>query len=117
MKKVMIPFLLGLKFKSTVLLPMALALIALKTWKAMTLGLLSLVLTAAMVVFKFTKPKVVNYEVVHYPHHHHDHHLEHFHDHHAVPPHHHHHIAVEPPNGWARSSDDEAQQQAYNAYV
>lgn len=57
-KKVMIPFLLGLKFKTAVLVPLALALIALKTWKAMTLGLLSLVLTGAMLIFKFTKPKV-----------------------------------------------------------
>lgn len=54
----MIPFLLGLKFKTAVLVPLALALIALKTWKAMTLGLLSLVLTGAMLIFKFTKPKV-----------------------------------------------------------
>ena len=58
MKKVVIPFLLGLKFKTAVLLPLALALTALKTWKALTLGLLSLVLSAAMVIFKFTKPKV-----------------------------------------------------------
>lgn len=57
-KKVMIPFLLGLKFKTTVLLPLAFALIALKTWKATTLGLLSMVLSAAMVIFKFAKPKV-----------------------------------------------------------
>ncbi|GLV32660.1 Osiris 18 [Carabus blaptoides fortunei] len=76
-KKVMIPFLLGLKFKTAVLVPLALALIALKTWKAMTLGLLSLVLTGAMLIFKFTKPKIVNYEVVHYPHHHDVHHVEH----------------------------------------
>lgn len=54
----MIPFLLGLKFKTTVLLPLAFALIALKTWKATTLGLLSMVLSAAMVIFKFAKPKV-----------------------------------------------------------
>ena len=57
-KKVMIPFLLGLKFKATALVPLALALIALKTWKALTLGLLSLVLSGAMVIFKLTKPKV-----------------------------------------------------------
>ncbi|XP_011880688.1 PREDICTED: uncharacterized protein LOC105569108 [Vollenhovia emeryi] len=66
-KKVMIPFLLGLKFKATALVPLALALIALKTWKALTLGLLSLVLSGAMVLFKLTKPKVA-YEVVHYGH-------------------------------------------------
>uniref|UniRef100_T1GYZ2 Osiris 18 n=1 Tax=Megaselia scalaris TaxID=36166 RepID=T1GYZ2_MEGSC len=48
MKKVMMPFLLGLKLKTTVLVPIALALIALKTWKAMTLGLLSLVLSGAL---------------------------------------------------------------------
>ena len=59
-KKVMIPFLLGLKFKTTVLLPIAFALIALKTWKALTLGLLSMVLSAAMVIFKFAKPKVIS---------------------------------------------------------
>lgn len=86
MKKVLIPFLLGLKFKATALIPLAFALIALKTWKALTLGLLSLVLSGAMVIFKFTKPKVlsriwlkkyllqvlfqvVNYEVFHYPNH------------------------------------------------
>lgn len=63
----MIPFLLGIKFKTTVLVPLALALIALKSWKAMTLGLLSLVLAGAMVIFKFAKPKIVNYEIVHYP--------------------------------------------------
>ncbi|GLH10668.1 Uncharacterized protein GBIM_15581 [Gryllus bimaculatus] len=62
------PFLLGLKFKATALVPLALALIAVKTWKALTLGLLSLVLSGALVIFKFTKPKVVNYEVIHYPH-------------------------------------------------
>lgn len=67
MKKVVIPFLLGLKFKSTVLVPLSLALIALKSWKAVTLGLISLVLAGAMVIFKFVKPKVVNYEIVHYP--------------------------------------------------
>ncbi|XP_071557029.1 uncharacterized protein Osi18 [Temnothorax nylanderi] len=66
-KKVMIPFLLGLKFKATALVPLALGLIALKTWKALTLGLLSLVLSGAMVIFKLTKPKVA-YEVVHYGH-------------------------------------------------
>ncbi|XP_011314386.1 uncharacterized protein Osi18 [Fopius arisanus] len=66
-KKVMIPFLLGLKFKATALVPLALALIALKTWKALTLGLLSMVLSGAMLIFKLTKPKVA-YEVVHYGH-------------------------------------------------
>ncbi|XP_044594875.1 uncharacterized protein LOC123272241 [Cotesia glomerata] len=66
-KKVMIPFLLGLKFKATALVPLAFALIALKTWKALTLGLLSLVLSGAMMIFKLTKPKVA-YEVVHYGH-------------------------------------------------
>lgn len=44
-KKVLLPFLLGLKFKASVLVPLALALIALKTWKALTLGLISLVLS------------------------------------------------------------------------
>lgn len=63
----MIPFLLGLKFKATALVPLALALIALKTWKALTLGLLSLVLSGAMMIFKLTKPKVA-YEVVHLGH-------------------------------------------------
>ncbi|XP_076241428.1 DUF1676 domain-containing protein Osi18 [Calliopsis andreniformis] len=66
-KKVMIPFLLGLKFKATALVPLALALIALKTWKALTLGLLSMVLSGAMMIFKLTKPKIA-YEVVHYGH-------------------------------------------------
>ena len=108
MKKVMIPFLLGLKFKTTVLVPLALALIALKTWKAMTLGLLSLVMTVAMVIFKFAKPKIVNYEVVHYPHP-----IEH----HAAPAHvHAHPVVFEPqPHGWARQYD--AQEAAYNAYL
>jgi hypothetical protein len=55
---VIVPFLLGLKFKTAVLVPLALALIALKTWKALTLGLLSLVLTGALVIFKLSKPKV-----------------------------------------------------------
>lgn len=103
----MIPFLLGLKFKTTVLVPLALALIALKTWKAMTLGLLSLVMTAAMVIFKFAKPKIVNYEVVHYPHP-----IEH---HVHAPPPHAHPIVFEPTPGWARQFD--AQQAAYNAYL
>jgi hypothetical protein len=100
----MIPFLLGLKFKTTVLVPLALALIALKTWKAMTLGLLSLVMTAAMVIFKFAKPKIVNYEVVHYPHPI-EHHV------HAVPPHIHAHpappapVVFEQTPGWARNFD------------
>ncbi|XP_013165397.1 PREDICTED: uncharacterized protein LOC106116189 [Papilio xuthus] len=76
-KKVVLPFLLGLKFKTAVLVPLALAMIALKTWKALTLGLISLVLSGAMVIFKFTKPKVVNYEVIHYPQHHVEHHVDH----------------------------------------
>lgn len=120
----MIPFLLGLKFKTTVLLPLAFALIALKTWKATTLGLLSMVLSAAMVIFKFAKPKVVNYEVVHYPHHHVEHHLDHHLEHHLEPhPHHIEHVHVEhphpppgwePAHGWARSDDGvDAQQLAY----
>ncbi|XP_056635939.1 uncharacterized protein LOC130444684 [Diorhabda sublineata] len=74
-KKVIIPFLLGLKFKAALLVPLALALIALKTWKALTLGLLSLVLTGALIIFKFTKSKV-NYEVIHVPQHI-EHHVEH----------------------------------------
>nr|XP_023024688.1 uncharacterized protein LOC111512767 [Leptinotarsa decemlineata] len=69
-KKVIFPFLLGLKFKTAVLVPLALALIALKTWKALTLALLSLVLTGAIAMFsKFIGPKVPTYEVIHYPHH------------------------------------------------
>lgn len=115
----MIPFLLGLKFKTTVLLPLAFALIALKTWKATTLGLLSMVLSAAMVIFKFAKPKVVNYEVVHYPQHHVEHHIEHPHhiDLHHVDHHIDHHIDHPhpppgwEPHGWARSAD--AQEMAY----
>ena len=68
LKRVVMPFLLGLKFKATALIPLALAMIALKTWKALTLGLLSVVLSGALMIFKFTnKPKVVNYEVYHYP--------------------------------------------------
>lgn len=68
---------MGLKFKTTVLIPVAIAIIALKTWKALTLGLLSLVLSAAMVIYRFTKPKVVGVEILHYPSpslhtHHHD---------------------------------------------
>ncbi|XP_069679315.1 uncharacterized protein [Periplaneta americana] len=101
LKKVVIPFLLGLKFKASALIPLALALIALKTWKALTLGLLSIVLSGAMVIFKFTKPKVVNYEVYHYP---------------AATP------VVEHPapapaydHGWSRALD--AQPLAYRAYV
>lgn len=105
----MVPFLLGLKFKTTVLVPLALALIAMKTWKAMTLGLLSLVMTLAMVIFKFAKPKIVNYEVVHYPHP-----AEH-HIHAHPPPPHPHPIVFEPTPGWARQFD--AQQVAYNAHL
>lgn len=109
----MIPFLLGLKFKTTVLVPITLALIALKTWKAMTLGLLSLVMTIAMVIFKFAKPKIVNYEVVHYPHP-----IDHHHIHHP-PPHAHvhaHPVVLEPtPGHWARSVD--AQNSAYSAHL
>ena len=62
LKKVVLPFILGLKFKTTALIPLALSLIALKTWKALTLGLLSLVLSGAMVIFRFTKPKVLDQE-------------------------------------------------------
>lgn len=58
MRKAVLPFLIGLKLKTAVLVPLALGLIALKTWKAMTLGLLSLVLSGALVVFKIAKPKV-----------------------------------------------------------
>uniref|UniRef100_A0A1Y1M5Y2 Uncharacterized protein n=2 Tax=Photinus pyralis TaxID=7054 RepID=A0A1Y1M5Y2_PHOPY len=84
-KKIIVPFLLGLKFKTAVLVPLALALIALKTWKALTLGLLSLVLTGTLLIFKLlSHGKVTTYEVVHFPHHHHvdHHHLEH----HPPPP-------------------------------
>ncbi|XP_002013310.2 uncharacterized protein LOC6587894 [Drosophila persimilis] len=98
-RKAILPFLLGLKLKTTVLVPLALGLIALKTWKAMTLGLLSLVLSGALVIFKIAKPKIVNYEVVHYPNHHHvehvvPHHIEHVVPHHIehVVPHHIEHI-------------------------
>lgn len=105
----MIPFLLGLKFKTTVLVPLTLALIAMKTWKAMTLGLLSMVMTIAMVIFKFAKPKIVNYEVVHYPHP-----IEHVHHPHP-PPAHAHPIVYEPTPGWARQID--AHETAYNAYL
>lgn len=98
-KKVIIPFLVGLKFKASVLVPLAITMIALKTWKALTLGLLSLVLAGSIAVFKLVKPKVVNYEVVHFPH---PHHVDHHHGHHL------HH-------GWARQ--DYAQNLAYNAFV
>nr|XP_019933042.2 uncharacterized protein LOC109623022 [Aedes albopictus] len=112
-KKVMIPFLLGIKFKSTVLVPLALALIALKTWKAMTLGLLSMVLSAAMVIFKFAKPKIVNYEVVHYPPPH-THHVDHHIDHHHIS---HPHVHWEAPPAWKKRSLDAAQEQAYGAHL
>ncbi|KAE8750865.1 hypothetical protein FOCC_FOCC002293 [Frankliniella occidentalis] len=109
LKKVVLPFILGLKFKSTVLIPMALSLIALKTWKALTLGLLSLVLSAAMVIFRFTKPKVVNYDVYHYPqsHGHYDHHIDHHAADHAHYDHYDHHSYAA-----ARSADD----MAYSAH-
>lgn len=76
------PFLLGLKFKATTVAPLAFALIALKTWKAFTFALLSLVLSAAMVIYKFTNKPKVSYELIHYPqpvavypdHGHHEHH-------------------------------------------
>ncbi|XP_059611289.1 uncharacterized protein LOC132258164 [Phlebotomus argentipes] len=103
-KKVMIPFLLGLKIKTFGLVPLALALIALKTWKAMTLGLLSLVVAGAIVIFRLAKPKVVNYEVVHYPHHHHV-------EHHVEPQ----HVHWDPPQGWSRQMD--AQEMAYSSYL
>ncbi|KAM8705227.1 hypothetical protein ACLKA7_009652 [Drosophila subpalustris] len=142
-RKAVLPFLLGLKLKTTVLMPLALGLIALKTWKAMTLGLLSLVLSGALVIFKIAKPKIVNYEVVHYPHHvdhvvphhiehvvphhidhfapHHiDHHLEHHIDHHVDLPVEHiehleHPAPAWDPHAWARSSQEpeDAQDMAY----
>nr|CAH7742902.1 unnamed protein product [Callosobruchus chinensis] len=65
-KKVILPFLLGLKFKTAVLVPLALALIALKTWKALTLSLLSLVLTGTISVFSKFVSKTPAYEVLHY---------------------------------------------------
>ncbi|KAK9501539.1 hypothetical protein O3M35_012246 [Rhynocoris fuscipes] len=79
MKKVVLPFLLGLKFKATAVIPIAMALIALKTWKALTLGLLSLFLTASMIIFRLTKPKVQNYEIYYPPSAHHHHVDEHYH--------------------------------------
>lgn len=142
-RKAVLPFLLGLKLKTTVLMPLALGLIALKTWKAMTLGLLSLVLSGALVIFKIAKPKIVNYEVVHYPHHvdhvvphhiehvvphhiehivpHHiDHHLDHHIDHHVDLPVEHidhleHPAPAWDPHAWARSSQEpqDAQDMAY----
>ncbi|XP_044271484.1 uncharacterized protein LOC123015675 [Tribolium madens] len=111
-KKVIVPFLLGLKFKTAVLVPLALALIALKTWKALTLGLLSLVLTGALLIFKLSKPKI-NYEVVHFPHHH-DHHVDHIVDHHE------HHLDHPPAAGWDHPGygrELSAQEMAYNAYL
>ncbi|ALC46817.1 Osi18 [Drosophila busckii] len=144
-RKAVLPFLLGLKLKTTVLVPLALALIALKTWKAMTLGLLSLVLSGALVIFKIAKPKIVNYEVVHYPHqvehvvphhiehvvphhiehfapHHIDHHLDHHIDHHVDLPVEHiehleHPAPAWDPHAWARSSQEpqDAQDMAYAA--
>ncbi|CAG9794906.1 unnamed protein product [Diatraea saccharalis] len=104
-KKVLLPFLLGLKFKASVLVPLALALIALKTWKALTLGLISLVLSGAMVIFKFTKPKVVNYEVIHYPQHHVEHHV----DHHAP--------AWDAHGPYQARSYEDAHELAYNAQI
>ncbi|CAH0401534.1 unnamed protein product [Chilo suppressalis] len=104
-KKVLLPFLLGLKFKASVLVPLALALIALKTWKALTLGLISLVLSGAMVIFKFTKPKVVNYEVIHYPQHHVEHHV----DHHAA--------AWDAHGPYQARSYEDAHELAYNAQM
>ncbi|KAG5893951.1 hypothetical protein JTB14_009698 [Gonioctena quinquepunctata] len=109
-KKVIFPFLLGLKFKTAVLVPLALALIALKTWKALTLALLSLVLTGAISLFsKFVGPKVPAYEVVHYPHP-----VEHLDYHHVdvvpAPA-----IQVAHPVYAARQLD--GQQMAYNSYV
>ncbi|PSN43132.1 hypothetical protein C0J52_17083 [Blattella germanica] len=71
-----------------------------RTWKALTLGLLSIVLSGAMVIFKFTKPKVVNYEVYHYPA--------------ATPVVEHPAPAYEHHGGWSRSLD--AQPLAYRAY-
>lgn len=67
-------------------------------------------MTFAMIIFKFAKPKIVNYEVVHYPHP-----VEHAHIHAHAPPPHVHPVVFEPTPGWARSID--AQQAAYNAYV
>ncbi|CAG9760743.1 unnamed protein product [Ceutorhynchus assimilis] len=101
-KKVILPFLLGLKFKTAVLVPLALALIALKTWKALTLGLLSMVLTGALLIFKLTKPKTVSYEVLHYPQH-----VDHIVDH-------------PPVSGWdhpAYARQFNGQEIAYNAHV
>ncbi|XP_067008108.2 uncharacterized protein Osi18 [Anabrus simplex] len=72
LKRIVMPFLLGLKFKATALIPLALALIALKTWKALTLGLLSIVLSGALVIFRLaerSKQRMPTYEVVHVPHH------------------------------------------------
>ncbi|XP_063920788.1 uncharacterized protein LOC135135624 [Zophobas morio] len=101
-KRVIVPFLLGLKFKAAVLVPLALALIALKTWKALTLGLLSLVLTGALLIFKLSKPQV-NYEVVHFPQH-----VEH-------------HVEHPPTSGWDHhpgyGRELTAQEMAYNAYL
>ncbi|EDW14712.1 uncharacterized protein LOC6573160 [Drosophila mojavensis] len=144
-RKAVLPFLLGLKLKTTVLMPLVLGLIALKTWKAMTLGLLSLVLSGALVIFKIAKPKIVNYEVVHYPHqvehvvphhiehivphhiehivpHHIDHHLDHHLDHHVdLPVEHIEHLEhpspAWDPHAWARSSQEpqDAQDMAYAA--
>ncbi|KAF5305229.1 hypothetical protein FQR65_LT07768 [Abscondita terminalis] len=104
-KKIIVPFLLGLKFKTAVIVPLALALIALKTWKALTLGLLSLVLTGALLIFKLSHSKVTTYEVLHYPHHHHvDHH----------------HVEHHPPSGWEHPGygrQIDAQELAYNGYA
>jgi len=112
------PFLIGLKFKATTLIPLAFALIALKTWKALTLALLSVVLSGAMVIFKFTKPKA-HYEVIHYPqpvpvfepHAHVPHvpHVPHVHEYHA-------HDFVHT-HAHAHGRQLDAQEMAYNARV
>lgn len=61
--------------------------------------------TGAMVIFKFTKPKVVNYEVIHYPQHHVEHHV----DHHAP--------AWDGHGPYQARSYEDAQEMAYSAQI
>lgn len=57
LKKLLLPLLLALKFKSAVILPVAFTILALVSFKALKLGLLALILAASQFVKNFFEKK------------------------------------------------------------
>ncbi|ENN79238.1 uncharacterized protein LOC109535243 [Dendroctonus ponderosae] len=97
-KKIFVPILVFILIKAMTLIPLALAILGLKTWNAIQLSFISFVTTLAMAVWKLCskvngdhpQPQVI---------------------HESYDPHHHHHIAA------ARADQVEGIEMAYNGYA